>query len=51
VLAAGEESAPVDVQQRFDTIVQSIDTGIQSLKPGVHGYEIDEVVRNHITNA
>ena len=51
VLKQNETSAPKDVQKVFDTLVEAIEDGIDELKPGKKGYEIDTIVRNKITKA
>lgn len=48
-LKPGELKIPESVQNVFETLVEAIELGIKNLKPSKKGYEIDEVVRNHIT--
>ena len=48
-LRPGEFKIPESVQNVFETLVEAIELGIKNLKPSKKGYEIDEVVRNHIT--
>ncbi len=48
LLKPNETQAPQKVQNVFDTLVKSISLGIEKMKPGVKGYEIDEIVRNTI---
>lgn len=47
-LKPGETRAPSSVQNVFDTLTEAIELGIENLNPSKRGYEIDEVVRNHI---
>ena len=49
VLKPDERKAPKDVQHVFDALVEAVDLGIQNCTPEKKGYEIDEIVRNHIT--
>ncbi len=37
-----ETSVPKEVKDVFDTLVKSIDIGIEIIKPNLKGYEIDE---------
>ena len=41
-----EKVVPKTVQKVFDTLVNSIEEGIENLKPGVNGYVIDKIVRD-----
>lgn len=43
-----EKEAPEEVKKVFDTLVLSIEKGIQAMKTGVKGYKIDEIVRGEI---
>lgn len=49
-LKDNETSVPKEVKDVFDTLVKSIDIGIEIIKPNLKGYEIDEKVRGYITN-
>jgi Xaa-Pro aminopeptidase len=51
VLEKGERRAPAEVQQGFDTIVNSIDASRKAIKIGIRGVEIDKVAREFITKA
>jgi Xaa-Pro aminopeptidase len=51
VLRDGETAAPPEVQRGFDTIVRSIETARQAIKPGALGQSIDAVARTLITGA
>lgn len=50
VLDDGETQAPPDVQHAFDVVYGAIKAGEALLKPGVLGWQVDEVVRNFITD-
>ena len=43
-----ESSPPEKVSRVFDTLVKSIELGIENFKPSKKGYEVDEIVRNYI---
>lgn len=46
---SNEENTPADVQKVFSTLVTSIREGVKSIRPGMFGYEVDNIVRSHIT--
>ena len=48
ILKPGETDAPEDVKHGFKTIEDSITKSAAALKPGVTGYDIDTIARNHI---
>lgn len=48
VLKEEEEDAPKEIKEPFETLVNAITLGINEMKPGVKGYEIDDIVRSHI---
>ena len=50
-LRPGETAAPSEVQRAFDTVVQATQAGVDALKPGVPGREVDAVVRQAIVDA
>jgi Xaa-Pro aminopeptidase len=50
-LRQGEMEPPKEVVRAFDTVRESIDLAAQSLKPGVEGWIIDKVARDHIVKA
>ena len=50
VLANGETAAPADVQRAFDVVYGAIKAGEAALKPGVPGWQVDEVARNFIVD-
>ncbi len=45
-VANGSEGIPAPVQHAFRTVVHAIELAAQGLKPGVQGWEIDEIARN-----
>ena len=50
-LGDGEEMPPDEVQRGFDTVTGAIKAGVDAMKPGVAGKEIDAIVRNIILEA
>ena len=46
-----EENAPATVQKVFDVLSTAISEGINRIQPGMLGYEVDDIVRSHITEA
>jgi len=48
ILKPGETKAPAEVKHGFKTIEDSITKAAAALKPGVTGYDIDTIARNHI---
>ena len=48
LLKQDEKQAPNEVQKVFNTLVDSIEAGINKMKPGVKAYKIDEIVRGII---
>ncbi|HUV13729.1 MAG TPA: Xaa-Pro peptidase family protein [Acidobacteriota bacterium] len=48
VLEDGETVAPKEVQRGFKTITTSIELSRKALKPGVLGWEVDAIARNHL---
>lgn len=47
-LKENERHAPKNVQKIFDTLVKSIDLGMEKMVSGVKAYKIDEIVRKEI---
>ncbi len=43
-----EKNVPEKVLHGFNTIVEAIQLSAKALKPGVQGYKIDNIARNHI---
>lgn len=50
ILDKGEKFAPDDVQNRFDTIVNVIESSKRAIKPDVQGHEVDTVARDIIVS-
>lgn len=50
VLKENEKTAPDDVKNVFDTLVNAISLGIKNCVPNKRGYEIDSIVRNYVIN-
>ncbi|MGE5341523.1 MAG: M24 family metallopeptidase [Candidatus Omnitrophota bacterium] len=50
ILNEGETQPPTEVMKGFDTIVTSIQMAFDAMKPGVTGYEIDQIARNYIVS-
>ncbi len=48
-LMACEKTPPKEVKDVFNTLSEAIQKGIENMLPGKKGFEIDEIVRNHIT--
>jgi Xaa-Pro aminopeptidase len=48
VPALGRSDAPDAVRHAYDTIVQAIDLAAQTLRPGVQGWEVDQVAREQL---
>lgn len=51
VLKGREQKAPKTIQKVFNTLVDSIEEGIENLKPNVKAYTIDKIVRQKILKA
>lgn len=51
MLKEGEKKAPKSVQKVFDTLIDSIEDGIDEMKPGVKAYKVDKIVREKILTA
>ncbi len=49
ILRENETSPPAAVQSGFDTIVASIESARQMMKPGIRGIEIDRAARDYVT--
>lgn len=48
LLKDNEKTAPPDIERVFDTLVKSIDIGIESIRPNMKGYDVDKIVREYI---
>ncbi len=49
-LREGETAAPPDVTKAFETVRDAITKAAEFLKPGVEGWEVDDVARQHIVS-
>jgi Xaa-Pro aminopeptidase len=47
----GEDAPPPAIQRAFATVLQAIDAGAAALRPGVRGWQIDEIAREVIVDA
>lgn len=47
----GESAMPPEIQRAFDTVRQAIREGAKALRPGVKGYEVDQVARDVVVDA
>jgi len=47
----GEATAPDDVMAPFATLLQAMDAGLEALRPGVFGWQVDAAARAVITGA
>lgn len=43
-----EQDAPKEIKKRFDDIINSITLGIENIKIGMRGYEVDKIVRTYL---
>lgn len=48
VMKDGETEVPAEVQKGFDVIHESITLAAKAIRPGIPGYEIDDVARGYI---
>lgn len=48
VLKRNEKQVPEKIQKVFNTLHEAVSLGIENARPGIEGYKIDEIVRNHI---
>ncbi len=51
VLQDGEDIPPTEVRRAFETVIKAINAGAEKLKPGVQGWEVDNVARKVVTDA
>lgn len=51
VLMPHEKTPPQNVKNVFNTLTEAIQKGIENMYPNKKGFEIDEIVRNHITES
>lgn len=47
----GETEVPPEIRRAFATVVQAIDAAAAALRPGVAGYQIDEIAREVLVDA
>lgn len=47
-LKKGESDAPENIKRIFDTLIKSIELGIENFKPSKRGFEIDKLVREYV---
>lgn len=50
-LGQGERTAPAPVQKGFDTIVAAVQAAVHAMRPGVPGWQVDQVARTLVTSA
>ncbi len=48
VMRDEENEVPKEVQHAWKTLIEAVELSYSSLKPGVTGYEIDKIAREHI---
>jgi len=48
VIRENENEPPQEIKKRFQDIIDSISLGIDNIKVGMHGYEVDEIVRKYL---
>lgn len=48
VLRDGEKDPPKEIIDKFNTIIGAISEGVNKIKPGMKGYEIDQIVRGYL---
>ena len=49
-LKKNESDAPEDVKKVFNTLIKSIELGIENFKPSKKGFEVDKIVREYVLN-
>lgn len=51
LLAEGENEAPEDVRHAFDAVLASLDAGVEALRPGAAGWQVDAAAREALVSA
>jgi len=51
VLQDSEDIPPTEVRRAFETVIKAINAGAEKLKPGVQGWEVDNVARKVVIDA
>lgn len=51
VLKDNESGPPQDIENMFHTLVTAIEKGMNFIRPGMKGHEVDKIVRNYILEA
>jgi Xaa-Pro aminopeptidase len=51
LLDEGENEAPEDVRHAFDAVLASLDAGVEALRPGAAGWEVDAAAREALVSA
>src|SRR5687767_645558 len=47
-VAAGSADAPAEVRKAYTTVVEAIERSAAALKPGMEGWQVDQVAREHL---
>ncbi len=51
LLDEGENEAPEDVRHAFDAVLASLDAGVEALRPGAAGWQVDAAAREALVSA
>jgi Xaa-Pro aminopeptidase len=51
LLKSGETTAPKPVQRAFKTVVRAIRESVEAMRPGLTGFEIDQIARSIVMDA
>lgn len=49
VAPTGSDQAPPEVHRAYAAVVEAIDRSAKALRPGVAGWEVDQIARGHLT--